>query len=367
MKTSNLLLLLLISLGAFCQQTTKDNVFDKCRGFYINNLVETQVIERVHKNTLGYDTTKNITVYARNLNGKIGNYAFANFNDSNKLTSMMLFDEDYYWLTGSATQKIKYKKNELKNSPIDFFDLIPCHNPNNIANNLGKPISLAALGKNWLVSTNKYAVVIDTATGKIIRVIKTEFFEGKAGFTAYHYMSQKDSIVNPFRKQMDELVHAATNFPIATLKDLEKEAVSPQSFENTKFAFANLTAVNASNLDSSINGKFLIFDFFYHACYPCHQMTGYILEWMPTMDTSKIMLVGIDPVDSDPATKKFIASRNIGYPIITGKLAKEIRTFYKIQAYPTLLLVAPDGTIKIVHEGMSKSFLKKAERIAGKQ
>lgn len=95
-------------------------------------------------------------------------------------------------------------------------------------------------------------------------------------------------------------------------------------------------------------------------------MTNLILEWLPSIDTSKIILIGIDHTDSENSMQRFAKERGITYPVIVGKQARDIVTYYHITGFPTLFLLSAAGTIQIIHIGMSKSFLNKAEKIVSR-
>ena len=112
-----------------------------------------------------------------------------------------------------------------------------------------------------------------------------------------------------------------------------------------------------------MKNKYVIVDFFYQACLPCHKMTGYILDWLPTVDTSKIVLIGINPTDSKYSMEMEIKNRGITYPIIMSEQAEMIARKYVKSGYPNLLLISPEGIILHHQIGMSKSFLTKAEKI----
>src|SRR6185503_547178 len=101
------------------------------------------------------------------------------------------------------------------------------------------------------------------------------------------------------------------DFPVITFKDLDERKLPSENFEGKPFPFKDVASFNKGTLDSSMRGKYIIIDFFYQACLPCHKMTGYILDWLPTVDSSKILLVGINPFDSEKSMKIEVQKRRI--------------------------------------------------------
>ncbi len=345
---------------SLAQKPTLADVYPRIKQYYQQHPQTIEFLEYSHKNVLGFDTIRYNSVYCSSING-YSNALISAIIDSNQVgTAILCNKKNFYFIQDDKPEKIKYKKNEL-HYVEKAFEQYPTHDFENLEKRFGTVKLVLTINNKWEVITEQAQITLDTFTCRIEKITKKEYFEKKWGFTEFKFVEKKDSIVQYFKNKIEERLLAAENYSEVGFKKAAKKKIIPTQFEGTTFNLNNLVAYNYGALDTLKNDKYIIFDFFYHTCYPCHLMTGYILDWLPSVDTSKLMIVGVDPFDTGLGTKKFIAERKIKYPIIIGKQAKEIVRKYGISVFPTLILVAPNGTIKIVHQGMSKSFLKNAE------
>ena len=364
MKYLLILCCLFTTVVVSAQLPVKNELYKKIEIYYSQNPSPVEYVYQIHKNALGYDTSRSSFAYV-SLNDKSGMIVWP---DSNYIISSgLLAAEDNYFLDASRIEKIKIKEKELRTTPYTALDYIPGYNRRNLEKAFGVIKSFNRIKGIYQVLTTKYLLKVDTLTFKINSLHRYDMFEGKVQYTEYRYLPLPDSIQNFIKQQAVGLIDASKNFSNTTFKEIQKKEIPVTSFEGKSFDFKNLVSFNKGLLDSSMKNKYVIFDFFYQTCYPCHQMTKWILEWMPAIDTSKIMLIGIDPTDAEPSMNLFIKDKKIDYPIIISQQAKDIVHHYHVRVYPTLFLLSPEGTIRIIHEGMSNHFLTKAEKIVNRQ
>lgn len=346
--------------GILLAQTPGPNeLYKRIANYYQQNPGRLEMIKNHHKNVFKYDTTIS-TFYYLPLEQK-GFYLF--YADSTySITSGIHFSGKYYVVDGSSPEKILTRKKY-----VDYqFRYIParhCTSLTSLALRFGNIISITRRDNKYVAITSKSILELDTGSYRITKLSEIAVFNKEYHqYNDFYYLELRDSIIASLKEQATTLIRASNDFPVVTFKELDKRKAPSINHEGTSFAFENLVSFNKGPLDSSIKNKYMIIDFFYQACLPCHKMTRYILDWLPSVDSSKIILIGINPFDSEKSMKIEVGKRNINYPIVLGEHAKEISKKY-VRGYPTLLLISPDGIIKIVHSGMSKSFLSKAQKI----
>jgi hypothetical protein len=347
----------------YSQLPSAEKIIERMQNYYSANIRKIIYVKNIHKNALKYDTT----VYTFAYIPLTGNRFFSCFLDSAyTFNDGILYDKEYFILLVDKPERIKPKKKELGGTMYSWLDHVPAWHSVSVSDLkswLGKPNMVAKSKTHYVITTNKYFLAVDTNTYELKQLIWIETFQGKTQYNEYRYVTLPDSVQNSITVSVSDFVNATADLPIITFDELAKQKPVVENAEGKKFEFKDLVSINHGLLDPTIKGKYVIFDFFYMACMPCHKMTGYILNWLPGVDTSKIILVGVNPSDSEYNMNREIQNRKINYPIIIGPQAKEIARKYIMKGYPTLLLVAPDGIILNHHSGMSKSFLSKAEKI----
>ena len=351
--------------GILLAQTPGPNeLYKKIANYYQENPYELEIVRHVHKNVFKYDTT---VYYFGYLALNQDEFFIFTFDSTFSITSGLLSSDDNYILQSNAPEKIRVKKKELNGTIYFRVKEIPARQAttfSKLVNRFNLSTSVTVKNNKYYAKTRQGYLETDTSTFRITKVTQTiPYKKDQHQYDEFHYIQLPDSIERSIKEQIKILTNAAKDFPVTTIEEVDKKQAPLENFEGKPFAFKDLVSFNKGPLDSSMKGKYVIVDFFYQACLPCHKMTRYILDWLPSVDSSKIILIGINPADSEISMKAEVEKRNINYAIVLGNQAKEIAKKYTGGHYPTLLLIGPDGTIKTTHTGMSKSFLTKAEKI----
>jgi len=346
--------------GIIIAQTPNQNeLYSKIVNYYRQNSGRLEFVKWAHKNVFKYDTVI-YSFYYLPLKEKAHYLFYA--DSSNSVTGGILFSDKYYVVNANSPEKILTKKKYVDHK-YRYVPALHCHSVSSLVQRFGNVKSISRKDNKYIVLTNKSSLEVDPLSYRIIKLSeRANFNKEYHQYDDFYYLELTDSIKTSLHEQATTLVNASNDFPVVTLKDLDKREVVTENYEGKSFAFKNMVSFNKGPIDPIIANKYVIIDFFYQACLPCHKMTDYILQWLPTIDSSKIALIGINPVDSEQSMKIEAQKRGINYPIMLGQNAEEISKKY-VQGYPTLLLISPDGIIRIVHNGMSKSFLTKAEKI----
>lgn len=97
-------------------------------------------------------------------------------------------------------------------------------------------------------------------------------------------------------------------------------------------------------------GQYVLIDFFFTTCGPCQQATPKVVESYYTMGCNMhdVFYMEISDRDSDAACQNWVTTYGVEYPTISGAAGgNTISNQYQIEAFPTLILIAPDRSIVI--------------------
>src|SRR5688572_4935719 len=331
-------LISILYCGIVPGQTPGPNeLYKKIANYYQQNPYELQIVRHVHKNVFRYDTTVSYFGYLAFNQDEF----FLFWIDSTfSITSGLLSSDDNYILQSNSPEKIRVQKKELDGTIYFRLNDIPAKKASTflkLVTRFNLPTSVTLQNDKYFAQTRQGYLETDTSTFRITKITQTiPFKKDYHQYDEFYYIQLDDSLEKSIKEQVSTLVEASKKFPITTFDELEKQKATKENFEGKAFEFKNLFSLNKGSVDSIIKGKYVIFDFFYQACLPCHKMTGYILDWLPKVDTTKIILVGVNPADSEYSMKMEMESRKINYPVIIGKQAKEIAHRYVQEGYPNL-------------------------------
>ena len=99
-------------------------------------------------------------------------------------------------------------------------------------------------------------------------------------------------------------------------------------------------------------GQYVLIDFFFTTCNPCQQATPKVVESYYAMGCNQhdVFYMEIATGDSDAACLNWVSNYGVEYPTISGAAGgTSICGQYAIDAYPTLILIAPDRSI-VIHD-----------------
>ena len=122
---------------------------------------------------------------------------------------------------------------------------------------------------------------------------------------------------------------------------------------------------NTTDLDgkthglSDYKGKVVILDFWYRGCGPCMMAMPQMEQVAQHYAGQPVAVLGMT-VDQKPEDAEFVVKK-MGLTYIT-LTAKKIAESYKINAFPTMLILDQDGVIKDIHAGYSPTLREDIEK-----
>lgn len=98
-------------------------------------------------------------------------------------------------------------------------------------------------------------------------------------------------------------------------------------------------------------GQYVLMDFFFTTCGPCQQATPKVVESYYAMGCNMydVFYIEVSVSDGDAACQTWANTYGVEYPTIStaGGGATICNSLYQIGQYPTVILIAPDHSIKI--------------------
>ncbi|MCB9262714.1 MAG: TlpA family protein disulfide reductase [Flavobacteriales bacterium] len=90
---------------------------------------------------------------------------------------------------------------------------------------------------------------------------------------------------------------------------------------------------------TNFSGKFILFDYWYLSCHPCLQMMPFMNQLHQEIDTSKLIIIGVNPYDDQEHINRYLERK--GYHVLQMN-AKKMKPFHHIDSFPTLILLDAD-------------------------
>lgn len=107
----------------------------------------------------------------------------------------------------------------------------------------------------------------------------------------------------------------------------------------------HLTAMDGAKLDSSaLRGKPVLLDFWTTWCGPCRKDMPTLEKIATDYKASGLVVIGVNGGEEAELVRKFLASEHISYPIALTDNS-DILAAYGVSAFPTYVLIGPDGKV----------------------
>jgi len=195
-----------------------------------------------------------------------------------------------------------------------------------------------------IVDSKKYGVQYRQRS--IQKFIRNESFCNKELYTTSQmiasYNLRKDSVNYSYRRSL------------LTEKDI-----------GSQFPAFSVTSINDKEYNSEdLKGKYILIDLFYQSCLPCIKSLPYLNDLHLEFKEKGLVVLGVDHQLSDTLNMKAFLSRyKVDYDVIAGKDGKKFWELIKNSAFPTHILINPEGKIALLSTGMQKNFYRKIRKI----
>jgi len=180
------------------------------------------------------------------------------------------------------------------------------------------------------------------------------FDEGEKAEDIYDFTASLDTNSIPFNSKA-----FFVSLPVKEtdrLEPLKTGTIAPS------FKARDLSSGKSVSLDA-LKGKVVLLDFWYLSCAPCRELMPKLQKLHEKFGKENVVIIGINVRDSAPkAIIHFLNEKHILYP--QYYLPSQLLTWdYKLQAFPTTLVIGKDGKVKSVEVGLANDIELKLEQV----
>lgn len=213
-------------------------------------------------------------------------------------------------------------------------------------------------GKTWTVEFRK--------NGSVRRAARQEYEpQSKTSvYNEWNFSECNPPAENPEAVAFASMVTGIKNWPEAKKPEqpARRKADNPKHFDREQFSRAEVAAMLGG---ISLEGKTILLDVFFQGCYPCVLAYPYIEEIYQHRD-SGLVVIGMDSFVKDSATlEAYRKKHNINYPVISGEAAHQFTQQLGVAAWPSFIVIDPDGKITDYRTGFSKELLERIKKKFG--
>jgi thiol-disulfide isomerase/thioredoxin len=101
---------------------------------------------------------------------------------------------------------------------------------------------------------------------------------------------------------------------------------------------------------SDLQGKAVVLDFWASWCAPCRAQTPVLERVAKAIGPNKLRVLGVGTSDDRESITRFLDQKPVGYPSVFDNQGVA-PSLYHVQALPTVVVLAKDGTVKAVATG----------------
>jgi thiol-disulfide isomerase/thioredoxin len=184
------------------------------------------------------------------------------------------------------------------------------------------------------------------------------FDEGETAVDIYDFTASLDTnlilfnpasfFINPPIKETDRFTPLTTGTKAPSFKARDVKTGQTFSIEELK-------------------GKVVVLDFWFLSCAPCRELMPKLQKLHEKFGKKNVVFIGVNVRDSEPkAIMHFLNEKRISYPQFyqPGQL---LASDYKLQGFPTTLVLGKDGKVKLVETGLAENTELKLEQAIRKE
>lgn len=306
------------------------------------------------KSSISEDTSMSqyLCIYSVTTKGTLYNVYYAPDDLS------LLFDGKYYYQVFNNYKSYKqYPQSKSKTLSYKVFvEDMPFGKPKRFFDKL-KKATLSKINPEIEIRKDSKVYYFDNENYSLKKI--TSALTTKRGLQYSEMVIREMDIANEYR--IDSLLNPAVFLEgYKLLKPDEKISQPLISSQNIgdKFPRFQIMERNGKLLsDSSLIGKFYLLDFFYESCLPCLKAIPFLNELANKEKYPGLEVIGVDPILSDTTNmERFIEKNGIRYTVVIGTEAQKLWNLVRNNAYPTSILVGPQGIIELFENSFSKRF-----------
>lgn len=101
----------------------------------------------------------------------------------------------------------------------------------------------------------------------------------------------------------------------------------------------------------AFEGQALLLDFWTTTCVGCIASLNRLRRFQNDYEGLQVLSFNQDPEDRRTDVQAVVRERNLNFPVAVGPGSQAAADAYRIRGFPTVVLVAPDRTVRAVHPG----------------
>lgn len=191
-----------------------------------------------------------------------------------------------------------------------------------------------------MLNGRKIEIVANNDLSYLIYSVFNDSTTTSEGITTNKYLKDNDKVyrINDLDITENVLILEKDNRPFSKIE-------SPQiGFRAPEFTETDLITKEMVSLEK-YRGKYVYLDIWTTWCVPCLQEMPYVKEVYDKSDRSKIEFIGIVGKDTREKIDKIIKTIGINWKLVEANSENLIFNKYKVRAFPTTLLIDPNGII----------------------
>jgi|JI6StandDraft_1071083.scaffolds.fasta_scaffold34265_3 thiol-disulfide isomerase/thioredoxin len=279
--------------------------------------------------------------------------------DVKKLNNKILLKDVEFLLNNKISKKsitIKYVKSGLSfgnNYLKNIFVLIPYYNQTSFLLD-NQTYFLNFINYDYDNIDVKKKIVISISTkSKISSSPKDEIVYYKIGDTA---------LTDKFRIVFQDYNSNPLSINIKLIK-VDNNSGYEINFKAHDLNFKDIMTNKTFYIQNS--NKFILLDFWGTWCKPCLDLLPNLKSIFKRYGGDKFNIYGIAHDDELSIVKNHLKSKNVVWPnVFDNRNSAELVNLYKVQSFPTFILIDPNG--KIIYRGIGKSSLNHIDKILSK-
>ena len=162
---------------------------------------------------------------------------------------------------------------------------------------------------------------------------------------------------------LDSLKRNAPNYILTESIDFTRKKLNTLKVGDKvkEFKYIDLSKEEVSL--SQFEGKWLLLDFWFVGCTPCHEALPGIKQFQ-AKNKGCLEVVSINPIDNQERVSRYVKKYDIDWNNFSSTHDSSIKSYFNIYGYPTYFLIDPNGEFRLIPKEFDfKKIMKEAQEL----